>query len=114
MKKKLSYDPEEDILYYNEGKKSQDSLDIGNVFVEFSSDNKVVGMEILNASQVISDLTGEEVDPEMLENVKDADIKLVPSGDIVFIVLQIEMQKDRETVRESVPVNVPSSAVAVA
>lgn len=51
MKEKLSYDSEQDVMYFNRGEPAQDSLDIGNVYLEFSGEGKIVGMEVLEASE---------------------------------------------------------------
>lgn len=114
MDQKISYDSEEDILYYNKGEVVQDSLDIGNVFVEFSSSGEIVGIEVLDASDFISEFTGEEFSSEDLENILEAKIKIIRSGDFAIVTLQFIVEKDGQRVRESVGVNVPSSSVGVA
>lgn len=60
MKKLLDYDEEHDIFYYNEGVKSSDSLELGDAFIELSSEGKVVGIEITNASSFLSELTDQK------------------------------------------------------
>jgi uncharacterized protein YuzE len=112
MRKKLSYDPKEDILYYNQGEKSMDSLDIGNMFIEFSGDNKVVGIEVLDASKFISDYTDKEFTKEALENIVEAEIKVFRRGEFAFVMLFFTVDRNGEKVKESIGVNVPSSTVA--
>lgn len=51
MNEIVKYDKEQDILYVHKGDKEADSLPIEDFIVEFSHNNKVVGMEILNASE---------------------------------------------------------------
>ncbi len=111
MERKLSYDSEQDILYFNEGRIVQDSLEIGNMYIEFSADNKVAGVEVLNASEFISDFTGEEFSKETLGNILDAEIKVIRSGDFVVITLQFVAEKEGQKVKESIGVNVPSQTV---
>lgn len=53
MKPKISYDEEHDILYYNTGEKVSDSLELGDVYIEFSEEGKIVGVEIMNASEFL-------------------------------------------------------------
>jgi len=112
MEKTLSYDPEEDILYFNKGKSVQDSLDIGNMFIEFSGDGYVVGMEVLDASETISELTGRDLSGEELSEIADAEIKIFIEGNFAFITLFFVTEKEGETIRESVGVNVPTNAVS--
>lgn len=111
MNEEVSYDSEEDILYYNSGEMVQDSLDIGNVFVEFSSNNEIVGVEVLDASEFISEFTGEKFSSKDLENIIDAKIKVMRKGDFAIVVLQFVVEKEGKKVRDSVGVNVPSSSV---
>lgn len=112
MEKKISYDPEEDILYFNKGKSVQDSLDIGNMFVEFSGDGEIAGMEILDASETISELTGRDFSSVELSDIIDAEIKIFTRGSFAFITLFFVTEKEGEKIRESVGVNVPTSAVS--
>lgn len=112
MEKSVSYDSENDVLYFNRGSSVQDSLDVGNFFIEFSSDGRVAGIEVLNASETVSQLTGEDFDKDVLERVEDAEIKVHRSGDFAFIVLYISIEKDGETIRENIGVNVPTAVTA--
>lgn len=112
MKRKLSYSSEDDVLYFNEGEAVQDGLDIGDFYIEFSSEGSVTGIEILEASDTISQLTGQDFSREDLENIKSAEIKIYRKGEFAFITLQFVIRREDQEVRESVGVNVPSSAVA--
>lgn len=109
---KISYDKENDLLYFNQGEKVQDSLDIGNLFLEFSGKNDIVGVEILDASQTVSELTGNETTVEDLENIEDAEIKIIPEGSVVFIVLKLKIAKGEEVTEESINLNFSSQALA--
>lgn len=108
----ISYDKENDLLYFNEGEKVQDSLDIGNLFLEFSGKNDIMGVEILNASQTVSELTGNETTVEDLENIEDAEIKIIPEDSVVFIVLKLKIAKGEEVTEESINLNFSSQALA--
>lgn len=110
--KKISYDRENDLLYFNKGEKVQDSLDIGNLFLEFSGKNDIVGVEILKASKTVSELTGNEITADDLENVRDAEIKIIPEDKVVFIVLKLQIAKGEEVTEESINLNFSSQAIA--
>lgn len=45
MEKIVSYDYDNDILYVNKGEKVKDSLQIDNFVIDFSFNNRVVGMK---------------------------------------------------------------------
>jgi uncharacterized protein YuzE len=112
MKKEVSYDARNDVFYFNESSSVQDSLDVGDFYLEFSGEGQIVGVEVLNASETISQLTGENFDSDELESILDADIKVHVKGDFAFIVLYLWIERDGEEVQESVGINVPSSTVA--
>lgn len=112
MKEKISYDAEEDILYYNKGSAVQDTLDIGNFFIEFSGDGEIVGMEILEASDTISELTDQSFSPDDLAKANDAEIKMFVEGDFVFVTLFFTTEKKGEIIKERIGVNVPTRAVS--
>ncbi len=44
---KVDYDPEEDLLYVYSGIKVRDSVEFDQLVIDFSADNKIVGIEIL-------------------------------------------------------------------
>jgi len=110
MKAKISYDKENDILYYNKGKKGYDSLELGNAFLEFSSDGKIAGIEIMNASDFLSELTDEEITSEILDNVVAGKISLRHNGDYAFIVFEFIFEKENEKIKETVNFNIPAQA----
>jgi len=54
---KTSYDEVEDILYVNKGIKSKFSIDLDNSILDIANDGKIIGLELLNASELF-DLNG--------------------------------------------------------
>ena len=108
----LSYDNENDILYFNKGERVKDSLDFGNIFLEFSNNNEVVGVEVLNASETLSNLSGQDFDSNSLDNIQDAELKMVPDGETTFIVLKLLVPREDGAVEESINLNFSSEAVA--
>lgn len=81
------------------------------MFVEFSADNEIVGVEILNASETVSDLTGKKFTSVELGNIKDAELKMFTREDFVFVNLFFNMVTEGETVEERIGVNIPTKAV---
>lgn len=57
----VTYDDEADVLYFSGSDSVSDALQIGNLFVEFNSQNRIVGVEIVDASSFLSDQLGEDV-----------------------------------------------------
>ncbi|MDY6788506.1 MAG: DUF2283 domain-containing protein [Candidatus Nanohaloarchaea archaeon] len=112
MEKKQSYDSEHDILYINRGEKVKESLEIGDMVVDLSYDGKVAGLEILNASKTISELTGIQVSDNNLRNIEKADLDTVKKGEHLFIVLKIAFRKEEKLIEKSIDVNLPSREIA--
>ena len=52
----IDYDEEEDVLWLHEGKQVKDSLELDDFVIDFSGSD-VVGLEIMNASGVLTRCT---------------------------------------------------------
>ena len=91
---KFNYDNLNDLLYvYKENSSVYANVVIGDFHVEFSKEWQVVGIEILNAS----DLLGEyDVSKDMLENIKKIEIKIVNRDNSLLIFLMIASLADVE------------------
>lgn len=113
MSDKISYDRENDILYIHQGERARDSLPVGEFIVEFSGDNSVVGLEVLNASENINVFLDDEISPEDFENIVEARLSYRESHGmgIIFLVMVIERNGERR--EEKVHVNMPSAAPQV-
>lgn len=107
---KISYDEEHDILYYNEGESVSDSLELGDAFIELSNDGKIVGVEIMNASDFLSIQTGEEITREMLSEAESGDISLRHNKDMIFIIFEFVVPVESEKKSERISLNIPSQA----
>ncbi len=51
--KSVSYDSEEDILFFTKGKPSKYSIEIADFILDVDNKDSLVGIEILNASQAL-------------------------------------------------------------
>jgi len=51
---KVDYDSTQDILYlYKKGEKAKFSVELKNFVIDVADDNKIVGLEIFNASKIL-------------------------------------------------------------
>jgi uncharacterized protein YuzE len=102
---KVDYDEENDILYVYSGEKAKDSLEIDNFVLDISADNKVVGVEIFNASDFISKLSGIKVSKEILSTMKNAVMSFYQSKELfyVFITLPIKIDGIEREINLQVP-----------
>ncbi|MFP4046007.1 MAG: DUF2283 domain-containing protein [Candidatus Aenigmatarchaeota archaeon] len=109
MKRKVDYDRENDILYVNEGKKVQDSLQIDNFVIDFSHKNNIVGLEVMNASESIPDLADQEIKKSDLEQLVDAKLSVKQGRDAIYVKLMILFKKNK---KEHLSLPIPSKVSA--
>lgn len=96
---KFNYDNLNDLLYvYKENSSVYVNVVIGDFHVEFSKEWQVVGMEILNASDLLEEY---DVSKDMLENIKKIEIKTVNRDNSLLIFLMIASLAD---VEKAVPI----------
>ena len=69
---KIDFDTENDILYLYMGDKVKDSLQIENFVLDFSSDNKIVAIEIMDASRILSELSENDITKDALSRIESA------------------------------------------
>lgn len=91
-----SYDRENDVLFISEGVEASDALTVGDVMVEFSEDGDVVALEILNASDFLSDLSDVRIDKDDLEGLQGADFQVRRRGSEAFVMFRLEIAERTE------------------
>lgn len=106
---KSKYDEKRDVLYINEGK-SVESIPKGGFILQLNSNREVVGVEILNASEVISDLTDISIEEAkgLLENIKSAEKKINQAGNFQLVAVIIKSEMNGEKVTQSVSLEKPT------
>ncbi len=110
-KAKVDYDRENDILYVYSGEKVKDSLEIDNFVVDFSHNNKVVGIEIFDASKILSKLVLVKINKDILSKVNDATISFYHSRDIFFVVIGLVLIIGKK--RKKIPIQIPTPHAAI-
>jgi len=111
-KAKVDYDQENDILWVYSGEKIKDSLEIDNFVIDFSHDDKIVGVEIMNASEIVSNLSLNKISKDMLAGIKEASLCFYQSRELFYVVIGLVLSIDNK-IRE-IPIQVPAPRVAVA
>lgn len=96
----FNYDEDEDILYlYRKAEKVKFSLNFHDIFViDFNEKNKVVGLEIIDATEVIYGLNKEH-----MKNIEEAALQTRYKDGILLILIAIKAKK-LELVKTSVPI----------
>lgn len=111
-KAKVNYDEENDILWVYSGEKVKDSLEVDRFVIDFSHEDKVVGVEIFSASEVISNLVLNKISKEMLSKIKEASISFYQSTELFYVVIGLVLAIDNKL--KEIPIQVPAPRVAVA
>jgi len=105
---KVDYDDEWDILYAYTGTRVRDSFEVNNFVIDFSMDNKVVGIEIMDASKTISELVGRKVGAVVLSRIDQASISVIPGKDLSYIFLTVSAPGDRAKTEMRIPLAAPA------
>ena len=111
-KAKVDYDQENDILWVYSGEKVKDSLPIDSFVVDFSHDDKIVGVEIMNASEIVSSLSLNKISKDMLAGIKEASLSFYQSRELFYVVIGLVLSIDNKIME--IPIQVPAPKVAVA
>ena len=109
---KIDYDEENDILYLSSGEKVKDSLQIENFVIDFSSENKIVAIEILDASKILSRLSQLNIVPASLSKIESAAINIYQGRELMYILLSMRMPVENISVDVRIPVPAPAAVSA--
>jgi len=111
---KIDFDYENDILYLYTGEKVKDSLQIENFVIDFSQDNKIVAIEILDASKILSELSQVDVTKDALSKIESAGMSVYRGKELIYVLLAIRLSINQESVDIRIPVPAPAAVSAVA
>ncbi len=113
-KMKIDYDFENDILFLYSGEKVKDSLQIDEFVIDFSSENKIVALEIFNASKILSRLSDVNVAKGALSKMEQASMSIYQGKDLIYITLSLRLSINQENVDLKIPVAAPAAVAEVA
>ncbi|MEA2003468.1 MAG: DUF2283 domain-containing protein [archaeon] len=94
-KAQIRYDSEEDILTLRKVNAVKDSINIVNINLDFDSERRIVGIEIMGA---IGFFEAFELSKEDFEHIKDAKISVNYSKDWAIIKITLYMPKKSEPI----------------
>ena len=110
MAKIVSYDKENDILFVHKGfspnEKFKGNIDAGELILDVSTNERIRGIEILNASKFFKEF---DVDRHVLENLIDAkfDVVTKPNAIMVNIAFTAKNIKEELPAKIAVPLKTP-------
>jgi len=99
----FDYDSENDSLFVYRKAKIKGSVDVGYFVIDISTDGKVIGLEILNISEVLKNLN--IANPtEFLDNIKKAGFRAVYQRDSLIVYFMILSKAKEVTSSIAVPI----------
>ena len=113
MNKLVFYDKKNDILSVHKGfsgnEKFKGNIDIGDIVLDVSTQGRIRGIEIMNASKFIKDFAAEGV----LSDIVDAEFRAVirPSSILVKLFLEFKNVEGRIPAQIAVPLEAPVQRV---
>ena len=115
MAKIVKYDKENDILVIHKGFSSDEkfkaNIDVGDLVLDISTNGKVRGMEIVNATKFLTDFTKSDKNhvEATLKNLVDAEfnVSMKPNGIVLFFVVKSAKPKDSIESTIAVPLEKP-------
>jgi len=109
-KLQIDYIEEEDIIWLHEAKQVKDSLELDDFIIDFAG-SEVVGLEIMNASEVLTRYIQDKPKPamkKMLGHIVSANLRTQVKDDLIFIVAYNLFEKaDKMPTPVPVAVNLP-------
>ena len=107
METKIDYDSENDIIYFYSDEKNVDySVDYDDIIVDISG-NKIVGVEIMSASEKFAGVEEELVKiKKILESVKNSYMKVTYNQNSISIKLGFVSNLPEKT-REGILIQIP-------
>ena len=107
---KIDYDKENDLLFAYTGEKINDSLEIGDFIIDFSNQNKIVGLEILDVSQM---LKMSNMPASNLESIVGGKISLSQTKNSIYIMLVLEFKMGQKIEEREICITVPRTVERV-
>jgi uncharacterized protein YuzE len=99
----FDYDSENDSLFVYRKAKIKGSIDVGYFVIDISTEGKVIGLEILNISEVIKN-SGISNAKEFLDNIKKAGFRAVYHQDSIIVYFMVFSKAREVTSSIAVPI----------
>jgi len=82
----FDYDYENDSLYiYFANKKARESFELDNFIIDVGEKGEIVGIEILDASEMLKKIWDYDISKEMLKKIKNVKMSIGYSRDLMII-----------------------------
>ncbi len=113
----FSYDKENDDLFlYSKKSKSSGSVELGDLIFDYDSKKQLVGIQIMNASELIADLVEEPDSGEIkdiLDNLTDSKVTISYHNNLIVVkILLFGKNKELAPIISTPYINKTSPALA--
>lgn len=110
MEKKVmfDYDYENDSLYiYFNNKKAKESFELDNFVIDVGENGEIVGIEMVNASEMIRKIWDYEISKDTLKNIREVRMSIAYSRDLMIIKIVLVLFMDNRKIDVKLPLSMP-------
>jgi uncharacterized protein YuzE len=107
MKDSFSYDEYSDSLIVSnrqENEKVRENFEVGDIIFSLTGKGKIVAIEIREASSFLESCN---INPNILKNLKEISLAIMPKKDTIFLVLKIKSLEGTNLISKNVPLVMP-------
>ncbi len=87
-----------------ENEKVKENFMFDDIIFSLTGKGKIVGIEIMNLSNFIKECG---VDPCVIKNIKDIELKILQKKESIFILLEIQAIENSSLVKQKIPLVIP-------
>ena len=100
---KFDYDSKyDDLFVFNSESKSKGAIEFGDLVIDFDNNMKVVGLELINASEYLSKIV-DGFDKKLLSDIKQCNFSAVHHKNMIIIKLSIVSENQKMLVPIQIP-----------
>jgi len=107
MTKNFSYDEYSDNLIVSNKQENEivkDNFEVGDIIFSLTGKGKIVGIEIREFSSFLENCN---IDLNILKNINDIQLIIIPKRETIFLILKIESLENKVILSRNIPLIVP-------
>ncbi len=105
--KTFAYDEFSDSLIISSRQENEvvrENFEVGDIIFSLTGKGKIVSIEIRGASSFLESCS---INPGILKNLKNAELKIIPRKETIFIVMKIESSEGTRILSREIPLILP-------
>ena len=107
MEKNFSYEEiTDDLIVTNrqENETVKTNFEVGDIIFSLTGKGKIVAIEIRGFSSFLESCN---IDPEIIKNIQNIQLNILPKKETIFILLKIELLQENIIVSKNIPLVLP-------